>query len=129
MDRLPNDLRAAMEGPESMEVFKIESVMKPAHPGEKIRDYPVLKRIDVQPGDRPLVTAWLRDDVLSESGDSAKCFDPHDALRVKKGGDTFIVLVCTSCGGVAIFRNEKRIGSFSTKVGAKSPEGTLRFLR
>ncbi|RYG49758.1 hypothetical protein EON79_00220 [bacterium] len=129
LDRLPTDLRSALESPDSMEVFKIEPEMNPGYRGEAIRHYPVKRKVDVPAERRGEVTAWLRDEILSEQGNSAKCFNPQDAVRVKKGPDTYIVLVCTTCGGVALFRNEKRIGSLQTRRGAKSPESTLDFLR
>lgn len=129
LNRLPADFRAALESPDKLEVMKTEGDPLFLEGLPTIGRYPILKTTTVSAGDWEEVRDWLRTEVLANEGTPAKCFNPHDAIRITKGGNVYVIHVCTHCGGTDLYVNGKRTGHLRTRTGGRSPETTLSFLK
>ena len=61
-----------------------------------------------------LYQSWNNWDTIVEHWDGAfaACFNPRHGIRVKAKDAVFDFVICFECNSVAVFRNEKRTGSF-----------------
>lgn len=129
MDRLPTDFRSALGSPGKMEFLKVERGFDPFSKEEKIDRYVVKKKVAVTGTQQDELIGWLESEVLTGTQQPAKCFDPHDAIRVTQGKDVYDLVICTHCGGTALYKNGKHAGHIRTRTGGKPPEQVVSFLK
>jgi len=103
---IPSEARAILEDAESFELLAIVCERGPepgeaSVPGGPFKGYPITKTVAIPPGGRgEVIRALYRS--IELAGDTAKCFEPHHAIRVKRGDQVATLLICFKCRRIEI---------------------------
>jgi hypothetical protein len=76
-------------------------------PGAELHEYPIRKTVKIPRGEIVQVAKTVANAL--GRGPQANCFEPHHALRVTSGGQTFDLVICFACNEVDVVRGEEHV--------------------
>jgi hypothetical protein len=93
--------RALLRSASALTLFAVDPGGDAA--GETLHGYPIRKTVPIPTGE----VARVAEAVASGlgRGPAANCFEPHHALRVTSGSQTFELVICFSCNEVEVYRD------------------------
>lgn len=113
-------------GFDDVTVYAIEPLSPSVRPASstdaraRFHQYPILKQVLVTDADKGRKLASEVSAAMRERAEPAKCFDPHHALRVRKGDTYFDLAICYSCNQVEIW-GASYAGEIVTTSGKSQP--------
>ena len=121
---VPIRFEAALVHGTEFELLSLDPRQYKATPTNNFYGWMVLGRTEVTDKDvRDRLVAALRGGVnASNEEDSADCFDPRHAIRVKFAAKTFDFLICFECGWIQPYVDSKKMAGFTVK---ESPQPEL----
>jgi hypothetical protein len=122
------ELDAALSGATSAILYSLEPITDPNPPGPKLHGFKILGQTKLDQQQTIAAVKAFRSAISGWDGNIAACFDPRHALRVRKSGQTYDLLICYACHNLYVYRGDKSRTSFASFGATGSPETLNRFL-
>ena len=123
---LPEEVRAALEHADSLELLSLHPMIngarfaEPERPtGESFYDHEILGRSTIEAAaERRAMIEAVYEGIVDSDGTVAACFDPRRGIRAVRGDSTVDLVICFECLQIAVYvDDEHRKGVLTTQHG------------
>src|ERR1700737_563823 len=124
-NKMPPDLDAALLSASKSILYSLEPITEPNPPGPKLQGFKILGKMKLDQSQTALAVNAFKMAISDWDGVSMACFDPRQALRITKDGQTYDLLVCYACHNLYVYRGNKLFASFGAAGSPQKLNGIL----
>jgi hypothetical protein len=107
-NKLPSDARAILEKAEQLELLSLDPAVEGVKAAEGFHGWKILGKTVVKDAStRKQILTALDKGIAESDGNGAKCFDPRNGIRAKRGNKTVDLVICFECGWIYVFHGDK----------------------